>query len=125
MTIAGIAIGGDIGSVLRYLIQMQCIDWFGTRFPYGTMLVNTLGSLLIGFLSIALLERFFVSTEIRFAILVGLIGGFTTFSTFSLETLALIQQGSFISAASNIIFNVALCITACFRAPHWRALFNF
>ena len=114
MTIAGIAIRGAIGSVLRYLIQMQCIDWFGTRFPYGTMLVNTLGSLLIGFLSIALLERFFVSTEIRFAILVGLIGGFTTFSTFSLETLALIQQGSFISAASNIIFNVALCIAACF-----------
>lgn len=114
MTLAGIAIGGAIGSVLRYLIQMQCINWFGTKFPYGTMTVNTLGSLLIGFLSIVLLERFFVSVEIRFAILVGLLGGFTTFSTFSLETLSLIQQGSLFSAASNIIGNVALCIAACF-----------
>jgi len=114
LTIAGIAIGGAIGSVLRYLIQMQCINWFGSNFPYGTMVVNTLGSLLIGFLSIVLLERLFVSIEIRFAILVGLLGGFTTFSTFSLETLSLIQQGSLLSAASNIIFNVALCIIACF-----------
>ncbi len=114
MTIAGVAIGGAIGSVLRYLIQMQCINWFGTKFPYGTLVVNTLGSLLIGFLSIVLLERLFVSIEIRFAILVGLLGGFTTFSTFSLETLSLIQQGSLLSAASNIIFNVALCIIACF-----------
>lgn len=114
MTLAGIAIGGAIGSVLRYLIQMQCINWFGTKFPYGTMAVNTLGSLLIGFLSIALLGRFFVSVEIRFAILVGLLGGFTTFSTFSLETLSLIQQGSFFSAAGNIIGNVVLCVAACF-----------
>ena len=113
MTIAGIAIGGAIGSVLRYLIQMQCINWFGTKFPYGTLLVNTLGSLLIGFLSIILLERFFVSAEIRFAIIVGLLGGFTTFSTFSLETLSLIQHGNYFSAASNIVLGVVLCISAC------------
>jgi len=114
LTIASIAIGGAVGSVLRYLIQMQCVAWFGAKFPYGTLLVNTLGSLLIGFLSIVLIERYVVSTELRFAILVGLIGGFTTFSTFSLETLTLIQQGSLLSAASNIIFNFTLSIIACF-----------
>ena len=114
MTIIAIAIGGAIGSVLRYLIQMQCIDWFGTKFPYGTMIINVIGSLAIGFLSVALLERFFVSTELRFAILVGLLGGFTTFSTFSLETLTLFEQGNVIIAASNIVLSVLLCIMACY-----------
>ena len=114
MTLAGVAIGGAIGSILRYLIQIKCIEWLGVKFPYGTLLVNTIGSLVIGFLSVFLMERFFVSTEVRFAIIVGLLGGFTTFSTFSLETLALIQQGSFVSATINIIFNVVFCIGACF-----------
>ena len=114
MILAGVAIGGAIGSVLRYLIQMQCIEWFGTKFPYGTIIVNTIGSLLIGFLSIALLERFYIAVEFRIAIIVGLLGGFTTFSTFSLETLSLIQQGSYISAASNIVLSIVLCISACF-----------
>ena len=114
MTIAAIAIGGAIGSVLRYLIQLQCVVWFGAKFPYGTMIVNTIGSLAIGFLSVVLLDRFLVSTELRFAILVGLLGGFTTFSTFSLETLTLIEQGHIFSAASNIGLSIVLCILACF-----------
>ena len=114
MTIAGIAIGGAIGSVLRYLIQIKCIEWLGVKFPYGTLIVNTIGALLIGFLSVFLLERFFVSTEIRFAIFIGLLGGFTTFSTFSLETLTLIEQGSIMAASINIFLNVAICIGACY-----------
>ena len=118
MTIAGVAIGGAIGSVLRYLIQIKCIEWFGVKFPYGTLLVNTLGALAIGFLSVVLMERFFVSIEVRFAIFVGLLGGFTTFSTFSLETLSLIQQGNFVSATANIVFNVAICLGACFLGVH-------
>ena len=114
MTIAGIAIGGAIGSVLRYLIQLQCIAWFGTKFPYGTLLVNVIGSFAIGLLSVALLERFYVSSELRIALIVGLLGGFTTFSTFSLETFTLIQQGNVLSAASNIGLSIVLCIAACF-----------
>jgi CrcB protein len=114
LTIAGVAIGGAIGSVLRYLVHIQCINWFGTKFPYGTLVVNSIGSLLVGFLSLVLLERFIVSPEVRFAVLIGLLGGFTTFSTFSMETINLLQQGNYLSATSNIVFNIVFCLTACF-----------
>ena len=114
MILASIAIGGAVGSVLRYLVQVQCASWFGTSFPYGTLLVNTLGSLLIGFLSVVFFERLIVSDEVRVAILVGVLGGFTTFSTFSLDTLNLIQQGSILTAISNVVLNAGLCISACF-----------
>ncbi len=114
MILVSVAIGGAIGSVLRYLIQIQSINWFGTSFPYGTLLVNIIGSLLIGFLSFALVERVIVSEEVRFAILVGVLGGFTTFSTFSLETLDLILQGNFISAVGNVLISVGLCLLSCF-----------
>lgn len=114
LILVGVAIGGAIGSVLRYLIQTHSLQWFGTSFPYGTLLVNVVGSLLIGFLSFILLERVTVSEELRFAILVGVLGGFTTFSTFSLETLNLIQQGNIVSAAGNVLISVGLCLFACF-----------
>jgi len=114
LILVGVAIGGAIGSVLRYLIQTHSLQWFGNSFPYGTLLVNVVGSLLIGFLSFILLERITVSEEVRFAILVGVLGGFTTFSTFSFETLNLIQQGNFISAMGNVLVSVSLCLFACF-----------
>jgi CrcB protein len=110
----GVAIGGAIGSVLRYLIHTQSSQWFGSTFPYGTLLINVVGSLLIGFLSYTLIERISVSEEVRLAVLVGVLGGFTTFSTFSLETLNLLTQGHFISALSNVIFSVVACLLACF-----------
>ena len=114
MILAGVAIGGAVGSVLRYMIQTHSMQWLGNSFPYGTLIVNVVGSLLIGFLSYALLERFTVTEEVRIAILVGFLGGFTTFSTFSIETLNLIQQGSFFSAISNAILSIVLCLVACF-----------
>ena len=114
MILLGVAIGGAIGSVLRYLIQIQSLQWFGDSFPYGTLLVNVAGSLLIGFLSFIFLERITVSEEVRFAILVGVLGGFTTFSTFSLETFNFIQQGDYLVAIGNVFLSVSLCLLACF-----------
>ena len=114
MNLVGIAIGGAIGSVLRYLIQVQSNHWFGSEFPYGTFIVNVVGSLLIGFLSFVLVERVSVPEEIRFAILVGVLGGFTTFSTFSLDTLNFILQGNYSVAMGNVLLNVGICLLACF-----------
>lgn len=114
MILVGVAIGGAIGSVLRYMIHTQSTQWFGNSFPYGTLLINVIGSLLIGFLSYTLIERISVSEEVRFAVLVGVLGGFTTFSTFSLETLNLILQGHFISAVGNVLLSVTACLLACF-----------
>jgi CrcB protein len=114
LVLLGVAIGGAIGSVLRYLIQTKSIHWFGASFPYGTLLVNLVGSLLIGFLSFALVERIAVSEELRLAVLVGVLGGFTTFSTFSLDTINLIQQGNFVSAIANVVLSVSVCLLACF-----------
>lgn len=114
MILVGIAIGGAIGSVLRYLIQVQSLQWLGDAFPYGTLLVNVLGSLLIGFLSFLFLERITVSEEVRLAVLVGVLGGFTTFSTFSLETFNFIQQGDYFIAVGNVFLSMSLCLLACF-----------
>ncbi len=114
LILVGVAIGGAIGSVLRYLIQIQSLQWLGDSFPYGTLLVNVVGSLLIGFLSFLFLERIAVSEEVRFAILVGVLGGFTTFSTFSLETFNFIQQGDYLVAIGNVFLSVSLCLLACF-----------
>ena len=114
LTLLGITAGGALGSILRYLMQVQCAYWLGSKFPYGTLIVNTIGSLLIGFLFITLSDRYIVSVEVRLMLMTGLLGGFTTFSTFSLETMRLIQQGSFLSAVSNVFLNVVTCIAACY-----------
>jgi len=113
LILASIALGGALGSVLRYLVQTHSVNWFGSSFPYGTLLVNVAGSLMIGFLSYTLVERLNAPEELRLAILVGFLGGFTTFSTFSLETLTLIQQGSILGAFINVFLSVGLCLLAC------------
>ena len=114
LTLLGISAGGALGSILRYLIQSQSVYWLGDEFPYGTLIVNIIGSFLIGFLFVTLSDRYFVSVEVRFMIMAGFLGGFTTFSAFSLETLKLMQQGSFLSAVSNVFLSVAACIAACY-----------
>jgi CrcB protein len=107
-----IAMGGALGAVLRYSVSTGVYAWLGRGFPYGTLVVNVLGSLLIGVLSELFIQRMMVSPETRAAILIGVLGAFTTFSTFSLETMSLLEQGSLMKAFYNVFFSVLLCLLA-------------
>lgn len=107
-----IAGGGALGAVLRFGMSSTIYRILGREFPYGTLAVNVLGSLLMGFLFVVLVERFALSAEWRAALLIGLLGSFTTFSTFSFETLALFESGELFRAFLNIILSVCLCLAA-------------
>jgi CrcB protein len=111
--IIAVALGGASGAVMRFLISSGLYQWLGKGFPYGTLVVNVLGSFLIGLLTEALiLQRIPMTLEYRAAILVGFIGAFTTFSTFSLETIYLLEQGSLNKAALNVIVSLLGCLLA-------------
>ncbi|MBE9568735.1 MAG: fluoride efflux transporter CrcB [Proteobacteria bacterium] len=111
-TLVLIAVGGAFGATLRFLSQATVYELFGRSFPFGTLFVNVVGSFLMGLMSIFLVEKFNLSAEWHLAILVGVLGSFTTFSTFSIETLVLFEQGDLIKAMSNILLSVIVCITA-------------
>jgi CrcB protein len=111
--IIAVGFGGACGAVVRFLMSSGLYQWLGRGFPYGTLVVNIVGSFLIGLLTEALiLQRISITLEYRAAILVGFIGAFTTFSTFSLETLYLIEQGSLSKAALNVVVSVFGCLFA-------------
>ncbi len=108
-----IAAGGAVGSVLRFLMSSWVYSIAGRGFPYGTLAVNVVGSLLMGLLTVVLIERMSLGPEWRAAILLGVLGGFTTFSTFSIETLALIDTGEHLKAVSNMVLSLLLCVGGC------------
>lgn len=106
-----IATGGAVGAVARYWFSLLVYYFLGQNFPYGTLAVNATGSFLIGFLSILFIERFNgYADELRAFFLIGLLGGFTTFSTFSMETVNLLEQGAFYRAFINVVATVGLCL---------------
>jgi len=110
--LVAIAIGGAVGSVLRFLVSTSVHRVMGRDFPYGTLTVNVLGSLLMGFLFIMLVERQISSIELRSGVLFGVLGAFTTFSSFSFETLALVESGELGKAFINVFMSVTCCLLA-------------
>lgn len=107
-----VAIGGALGSMARYWCSGMAAALFGENFPWGTLIVNVLGSFIIGFFSTITGPdgRLFVGTDMRAFVMAGLCGGYTTFSAFSLQTLNLMNDGEWIYAGLNIVASVILCL---------------
>ena len=108
-----IACGGALGALLRFGLTNGVAAVLGRAFPYGTLLVNVLGSLGIGMLYVLLTERVVAAADWRAFLVVGLLGAFTTFSTFSIQTLNLLELGLLGRALANVVLNVTLCLGAC------------
>lgn len=109
MAIAG---GGALGAVLRHVTGMLVHGLLGRGFPWGTLTVNLAGSLAMGIAYVLLVERGLLPAAWRSFLTVGLLGAFTTFSTFSLDTLALIGAGAPGRAAAYVLVSVGLCLAA-------------
>ncbi len=105
-----VALGGALGAMMRFWVSGAVQRHVGGAFPWGTLFVNVLGSFLLGFLFVWLLERSTVGELARLLITVGFFGAFTTFSTFSVETVRLVQEGALAWAIGNILLQVMLCV---------------
>lgn len=121
-----IAIGSALGGVARYWCSLMAARVLGETFPWGTLIVNIVGSLIIGFFAtIAGPDgRLFVGTTARQFVMVGLCGGFTTFSSFSLQTLNLMHDGEWLYVGLNIGASVILCLLAVWIGHVAAANFN-
>jgi CrcB protein len=110
--VIAIAAGGALGAVMRYWVSSGVYNLLGRDFPYGTLVVNVLGSFLMGVFYVYLIERLADTSILRAALMIGLLGAFTTFSTFSIETLQLIENGEFVKMFLNIMLSVMMCMFA-------------
>lgn len=118
-----IALGSALGGVARYASTVWITEYFGPTFPWGTLAVNVVGSFLIGIVATLTAPdgRIFVPGAARDFAMIGLFGGFTTFSSFSLQTLALARDGEWLGAGVNVMLSVLLCLVAVW-AGHSAAL---
>ena len=114
VTYLWIAIGSALGGMARYGCSSLVASWFGETFPWGTLLINVLGSFVIGFFAAATGPdgRMLVAPDMRQFVMVGICGGYTTFSAFSLQTLNLVRDGDMLAAGANIAGSVVACLVA-------------
>jgi CrcB protein len=104
-----ILLGGGVGSLSRYLVSLAIVTRYGTRFPIvGTMTINVTGSFLIGLLMTLITERFGPNSNLRFLLVIGFLGGYTTFSSFEWETYKAISDGGFWVGIANVVGSVGL-----------------
>jgi len=111
---ASVALGGAFGASARYGVAAVMVRLMGPNFPWGTLTVNVLGSLAMGLLVEALALKYSVSPEVRVMLVTGFLGGFTTFSAFSLDTANLIERGAMAPAAAYVAASVLLSVGALF-----------
>lgn len=107
-----IAMGGALGATARFAMSHQVYQWFGREFAWGTLSVNVLGSFVMGLIAVLFVDKLALSTEWRAFIMVGFLGAFTTFSTFSYETMQYIEVGEINKAFINIAVSVVTCLVA-------------
>lgn len=109
-----VAFGGAIGSVLRYYVSQLALRVAGPNFPWGTLTVNVVGCFVIGVFAEMITRRFDASPELRLLLITGFLGGFTTFSSFSLDAISLFERGAVASGAIYMIASVGLSMAAVF-----------
>jgi fluoride exporter len=126
ITYLWVALGGALGSVARYWMTNAMAALTGPRFPWGTILINVIGSFIIGLVAFMTtpVGRVPISFDIRAFILVGICGGYTTFSAFSLQTLELARTGHWLQAGANIVLSVVLCLIAVWLGYQLGALLS-
>lgn len=108
-----IAVGGAFGAMARYTLGLGVHNLLGNSFPYGTLTVNVVGSFAIGIFYAVLVESGIGLAYYRAPLMIGLLGAFTTFSAFSLETIQLMEAGNIWKATTNVLLNLVLCCAAC------------
>lgn len=109
-----VGLGGFIGTIFRYLLSAMPYKYVTTHFPLGTLFVNFLGACIIGYFMEFTLTRSYVSDTFRVFVAIGILGGFTTFSTFSYETISLLRAGHLTYAFLNILISNILCLGGTF-----------
>lgn len=110
MTVLFVALGGALGTVLRYAVNVFCAERFGLGFPYATLAVNTFGSCALGFLSQILAEKALVGVPLALVVGTGVLGGFTTYSSFNLETMRMLQAGQVGRALAYASLTFVTCL---------------